>query len=271
MPYNIKEPKDKKGNHWSIGDIGENWVKYKLSQKTIDSIIIDRTYDLFAWQRMHRIEVKASKLSDNLTNSGSFNFHFHYWQTVEDAFDYVICCCLNDKNEVEDYYVIPQKYIHTYARKIRPRKNKGMHLSILKDNNCQFVIEGNSYNKFTPCRNLDFDMFLQSNKSAFTRKKNALTKQLLDYNTNHRNAFIKAVKEIYKDDDIEHPAKTIKEQYGCHYDTITRLRKELGIAPSRQGKGKTWYTCKKCGYTTHNKQNYERHLNRKKPCGGKKK
>ena len=62
MPYSTKTEKLTGDNHWSVGDIGENWVKFKLSQNKVDSVFIDRTYDLFAWKRGHRIEVKTSKL-----------------------------------------------------------------------------------------------------------------------------------------------------------------------------------------------------------------
>ena len=34
-------------NPYTTGDIGENYVKYKLSQLGVDAVTIDRAYDLF--------------------------------------------------------------------------------------------------------------------------------------------------------------------------------------------------------------------------------
>jgi len=259
MPYNLKEDSIRKGNHWSIGDIGENWVKYKLSQKRIDSLIIDRTYDIFAWQRGHRIEVKAAHIRKD---RDQYHFNFKFWQTVEDAFDYAVCCCLDDKNKIVDAYIIPHTYIHQKADKCK----ENFKIFISKNNkDSKFQLVGNSYDKFAVCRypNLDFDIFAQNNKRAFTRKKNKITKQLNDYSINHEKAVLKAFEEVFNDKSIKYPTKTLREEYGFSSDFIVRVRRKLGIRGRYSKPVK--YVCK-CGYTTRDKGKYKRHLNRKTPC-----
>lgn len=262
MPYNIKGDNVRKGNQWGVGDIGENWVKYKLSQKRIDSIIIDRTYDLFAWQRGHRIEVKTSTLKRRNNNNGHYYWNFKYWQTKRDAFDYAVLVGLDEDRDVSVYYVIPQKYIHTHATKLKPNKDGSAKIMIRESVEGDFILEGNSYQKFTPCRNLSFDIFLQENKSAFTRKKNALAKEILEYSVKHKISVLKAVKEAFNNEDIKFPTKELRKKFGCSIDIIIKARKLLGIS----SRGNISYTCKKCGYTTHDKQRYRKHLNRKRPC-----
>lgn len=221
MPYNIRAEDNNNSNRWSIGDIGENYVKYKLSQKKIDSIIIDRTYDLFLWQRMHRIEVKAANL--NKKNS-YYKFSFKFWQTKKDAFDYAVCCCIDDENNISHYYIIPQPYIASMAD-----KNGHYSVSIKESNKSLFMLDGNSYDLYKPCLNLDFDMFLQDNKSVFTRKKNALTKKLQDYPIIHRMNVLKEVKKAFGKDGFKHPTKELVKKYNCSWDVITKLRRMLSI------------------------------------------
>ena len=126
MPYNIEEDKLTGENHWSIGDIGESWVKYKLAQTKIDTVVIDRTYDLFAWKRNHRIEVKTARLRKPRSKSGlisHYSWYFKEWQTKKDAFDYVVFVGLDDNLDVAVYYIVPHKYIHIHATKLKPKKD----------------------------------------------------------------------------------------------------------------------------------------------------
>ena len=44
------------------GKIGEFYTQMELAKRGIDSISIDKTYDLFLWERGHRVEVKTSTL-----------------------------------------------------------------------------------------------------------------------------------------------------------------------------------------------------------------
>lgn len=214
MPYNI-EPINK----WNIGDVGENFVKYKLSQNKIDSIIIDRTYDLFLWQRSHRIEVKASHLSKR----GFWNFNFKHWQTSKDAFDYAVCCCIDDDNNINQYYIIPQPYIRKMALE-NTRLDKVYKVAI-KDNIEVFHLDGNSFDKYNPCRNLGFDIFLQDNKSAFTRKKNRLSKKLIEYPLKHRTKVLNEFIKVFDDKRIKYPVKELKEKFGCCYDFIRTCKR----------------------------------------------
>ena len=273
MPYNIKADKYSHGNLWSIGDIGENYVKYKLSQKRIDSIIIDRTYDLFLWQRNHRIEVKASHIGSRSIDN-SYNWNFKHWQTKKDAFDYAVCVGLNSKEEIKVVYIIPQPYLHKLATKIKPKKNGGTTLSINIDNR-KFSLDGNTYDKFECCRypNIDFDIFLQDNKSVFTRRKNRLTKKLLEFSDKHRAHIFSEVVDAFNDKSIKHPTKMLKNKLGLNWDVIANVRKLLGITAHHSTKAKklTIYTCDKCGLTTYRKATLKRHMNRKTPCGVKKK
>ena len=263
MPYSTKTEKLTGDNHWSIGDIGESWVKFKLAQHKIDSVFIDRTYDLFAWKRGHRIEVKTSRLYNRKgRHTPHYYWNFKHWQTRKDAFDYAVLVGLDKKNNIDVYYVIPQRYIHYHANELRPNKDGSAKLMIRQSSDGDFLLEGNSYDKFTPCRNLDFEVFSQDNKSAFTRKKNTLAKKLIEFNTLHKMSVLKAVKDAFTDDSIKFPTKALTDKLNCSNDIILKARKLLGIP----AKGKVSYTCKKCGYTTHDKQRYRKHLNRKRPC-----
>tara|TARA_Y100000114_G_scaffold146686_1_gene157644 strand:+ start:55 stop:894 length:840 start_codon:yes stop_codon:yes gene_type:complete len=263
MPYSTKTEKLRGDNHWSIGDIGESWVKFKLAQHKIDSVFIDRTYDLFAWKRGHRIEVKTSRIYNRKNrNTPHYYWNFKHWQTRKDAFDYAVLVGLDNKNNVSVYYVIPQKYIHIHATKLKPNKDGSAKLMIRQSSDGDFLLEGNSYDKFSPCRNLNFDIFEQDNKSAFTRKKNAIAKKLIEFNTLHKMNVLKTVRDAFNDDSIKFPTKALTTKFDCSNDIILKARKLLGIPP----KGKVSYTCKKCGYTTHDKQNMRKHKNRKRPC-----
>ena len=263
MPYSTKTEKLTGDNHWSIGDIGESWVKFKLAQHKIDSILIDRTYDLFAWKRGHRIEVKTSKIYNrNNRNTPHYYWNFKHWQTKKDAFDYAVLVGLDKKNDIDVYYVIPQRYIHYHANELRPNKDGSCKIMIKQNSEGDFHLEGESYGKFKPCRNLDFEIFEQDNKSAFTRKKNSITKKLLDYPILHQKKVLEAVKEAFNDDGIKFPTKALTTKFGCSIDTVIKARNILGI-PAREN---IKYTCKKCGYTTHDKNNMRKHKNRKRPC-----
>ena len=145
---------------------------------------------------------------------------------------------------------------------MKPNKDGSAKLMIRQSSDGDFLLEGNSYDKFSPCRNLNFDIFEQDNKSAFTRKKNAIAKKLIEFNTLHKMNVLKAVRDAFNDDSIKFPTKALTTKFDCSNDIILKARKLLGIPP----KGKVSYTCKKCGYTTHDKQNMRKHKNRKRPC-----
>ena len=237
MPYEKRESQLRGMNKWSIGDIGESWVKYKLAQHKIDTIIIDRTYDLFAWKRNHRIEVKTSQLTKPERGYNHkinyYSWYFKNWQTKKDAFDYAVLVGLDDNLQVDVYYIVPQKYIYLQAKdQIRKHDGSGIHIWDSGNNNNvkkKFYLEGNCYDKFECCRNIDFKLFLQNNKSAFMRKKNALTQQLIDFPIVHQMKVLQAVKDAFNDKTIKYPTKELMKKFNCSWDQIKRAKNILGI------------------------------------------
>jgi len=221
MPYS-ENP-----NPFATGDIGENYIKFKLSQIGVDSVSIDRAYDLFLWKRIHRIEVKTS----NTHLSGrhvipQYSFHFKAYQTEKNAFDYAVCIGLDGKNNIDVMYLIPQEYIHVISKK---RTDRNVHLTILTEQPpWRLSLTGNNYDKFSICK-IDLDVFKQDNKSAFTRKKNMLAKKLLSYENNIEAQFLKEITDIFNDKDIRYPSKEVSERFNISKHSVWKVRKQLGI------------------------------------------
>jgi len=216
-------------NPYTTGDIGENYVKYKLSQLGVDAVTIDRAYDLFLWKRMHRIEVKTS----NTHLSGrhvipQYSFHFKAYQTEKNAFDYAVCMGLDDNNEIKVMYLIPQEYIHQ-----KQQLSGDAHISITSDRpphkSCS-IFTGNTYDKFSMCK-LDLDLFTQNNKSAFTRKKNILAKKLLSYESEIEIKVFKEFNEMFNNKEVQYPTKELSEKLHMTKATVIKIRKRLGIKP----------------------------------------
>ena len=216
-------------NPYTTGDIGENYVKYKLSQLGVDAVTIDRAYDLFLWKRMHRIEVKTS----NTHLSGrhvipQYSFHFKAYQTEKNAFDYAVCMGLDDNNKIKVMYLIPQEYIHQ-----KQQLSGDAHISITSDRpphkSCS-IFTGNTYDKFSMCK-LDLDLFTQSNKSAFTRKKNILAKKLLSYESEIEIKVFKEFNEMFNNKEVQYPTKELSEKLNMTKATVIKIRKRLGIKP----------------------------------------
>ena len=78
-------------------------------------------------------------------------------------------------------------------------------------------------------------MFLQDNKSAFTRKKNALIKKLIDYPKKHKVDVLEAVKDAFNNETVDLPIKYLTEKFKCSYGTLLKMRELLKIPKSRQG------------------------------------
>tara|TARA_R110000824_G_scaffold324271_1_gene511223 strand:+ start:81 stop:920 length:840 start_codon:yes stop_codon:yes gene_type:complete len=216
-------------NPYTTGDIGENYVKYKLSQLGVDAVTIDRAYDLFLWKRMHRIEVKTS----NAHLSGrhiipQYSFQFKGYQTEKNAFDYAVCIGLDDNNKVDVMYIIPQEYIYQ-----RQQLSGNVGISITSHRpphkSCS-IFTGNTYDKFSMCK-LDLDLFTQNNKSAFTRKKNMLAKKLLSYESEIEIKVFKEFNEVFNNKDIQFPTKELSEKLHMTKASVIRIRKRLGIKP----------------------------------------
>ncbi len=214
-------------NPYSTGDIGENYVKYKLSQIGIDAVNIDRVYDLFLWRNMHRIEVKTS----NAHVSGKhiipqYGFTFKHGQTERDAFDYAVCIGLGDDNKVQDMYIIPQDYIHKRAV-IYKKTSYCSNITILKEN-LSMEYKNNTYDKYDMCK-LSLDIFKEDHKATFTRKKRELTKKLLTYEARIHKKMVTKFKSIYNDKSIKNPVQVAKEKLGISSTTAWLLRKKLNI------------------------------------------
>ena len=221
MPYS-ENP-----NPFATGDIGENYIRFKLSQIGVDSVSIDRAYDLFLWRNMHRIEVKTSNsILAGRHITPTYSFSFKEYQTRKNAYDYAICLGLDGDNNIEAMYIIPQEYIHVISKK---RKDRNVHLTILTEQPpWRLSLTGNNYDKFSICK-IDLDVFKQDNKSAFTRKKNMLAKKLLSYEDNIEAQFLKEITDIFNDKDIRYPSKEVSERFNISKHSVWKVRKQLGI------------------------------------------
>tara|TARA_R100000995_G_C3453860_1_gene109530 strand:+ start:29 stop:802 length:774 start_codon:yes stop_codon:yes gene_type:complete len=244
--------------HLDTADIGQHETQLRLSKIGIDSVPINRTYDLFLWQRDHKIEVKTANVKGRIDNN--YIWSFNSQQVKQNAFDYAMCLGLDNNNDVSVYYLIPQRYIYEMKNKT-DNKETGYNISIGIDKLDTFRLEGSTYDKFAICRNLNLDLFLQHHKPAFTRKKNTLTKKLLNYSINHQYKVLKEIKKVFGNKKIQWPIKELSEKNGWSKTFVNNCRKLLGLELPPPIK----YKCN-CGYTTKDKRDYTRHLNRKKPC-----
>ena len=193
-PDNMKQKHDTQTNASSSkqqallkGKMGEYYIQTKLANLGIDSVSIDKTFDLYLWERNHRVEIKTS-LPQGKKNcrTQTYCFRFEKTQCIKDAFDYAICVAYHSDMTVDKVYVIPQKYLE----KTRTRKTKTgeLMIQILTEPENKFMV-CSSYKKFKSCREIGLDVFLNNNKSSFTRKKNALTNKLLEYDGVSKKGF----------------------------------------------------------------------------------
>jgi hypothetical protein len=201
------------------GNIGEYYIQYQLAKMGIDAIKMDRNYDLFLWERMHRVEIKTSMKRKN-----KYNFKFKDTQVRKDAFDYVICVCI-DKMNIDKIYVIPQDYLNKregcktvlgiYATPTTAIKEK---------------LIGDSYELFDICKGLDkLDVFKIDNKRTFTRKKNSTAKKLLEYKDRKLKETIKTIQSIMNDKDILDPLKEVSNKLGTTMRTTKTWCDKLEI------------------------------------------
>jgi hypothetical protein len=220
MPYS-QNP-----NPFATGDIGENYIRFKLSQIG-DSVSIDRAYDLFLWRNMHRIEVKTSNsILSGRHVTPNYTFSFKEYQTRKNAYDYAICLGLDGDNNIEAMYIIPQEYIRIMSQK---RTDRNLNLTILTEQPpWRLSLTGNTYDKFSICK-IGLDIFKQDNKSAFTRKKNILVKKLLSYEDNIEAQFLKEITDIFNDKNIRYPSKEVSKQFNISKHSVWKIRRKLGI------------------------------------------
>jgi len=244
-----------KGETFSlIGDMGEHYVQYLLGKMGIDAVNIDRVYDLFLWKNMHRVEVKTSKIqnrhSRGRNSSKAYLFKFLKPQIQKDAFDYAICVGYDENYNPKDVFVIPQGYIYEQAK-----NNNSLSNSVRKNSENKAEVDKfsvliaipverpvgnrgqykfcNNYDRFRLCVD-NLDVFKQSNKSAFTRKKNQLTKNLLNYQEDCLESMKDEFLRIYTDKNIHNPSKVVEDKLGIKTDIRWRWAKELGLGDQRK-------------------------------------
>jgi len=248
------------------GDIGVYWTQLELAKNGVASDYIDKTNDVYLWERKHNIEVKTAKETTTVRTGkkmqrNTYEFKFDEYQCQKDSFDYAVCVGLDDDDNVENYYIIPQPFIHHIANKKR-RKDSKVSFSILKrpSKSRKYC---NTYDKFEICKNIGFDLFRNDNKASFTRKKNYMTKKLIEYGPKCRENFKKEFIEYFKNGGT---IKGAMDKFQMYTAAITDYRVKFGLTVRAKDYVPVSYTCKKCGYTTNNKYKYKRHLNRENPC-----
>jgi hypothetical protein len=223
-----------------VGDMGEHYVQYLLGRIGIDAVNIDRVYDLFLWQNMHRVEVKTSKVNERQSrgynNSKAYLFKFLKPQIQKDAFDYAICVGYDVNYNPKDVFVIPQGYIYEQGKRDNNLENKSVLIAIPIErpvrNKGTFKFCSN-YDKFRMCID-NLDVFKQSNKSTFTRKKNQLTKRLLNYQEDCLKDMKEEFLKIYNDKDIHNPNQVVEDKLGIKHDIRWQWAKELGLGDQRK-------------------------------------
>ena len=226
-----------------IGDMGEHYVQFLLGRIGIDAVRIDRVYDLFLWQRMHRVEVKTSRVyernykrkHDGKTTK-AYAFKFFKPQMQKNAFDYAICVGYDIDYNPKDVFVIPQSYIYEQAKRNNNLENKSVLITIPTKRpikNVGFFRLCNNYDKFRMCKD-NLDVFKQDNKPAFTRKKNQLTKRLLSYEDDCLESMKEEFLRIYTDKNIHNPSKVVEDELGIKTDIRWKWAKELGLGDQRK-------------------------------------
>ena len=275
-PDNMKQKHDTQTNasyreigYQSIqsGMSGVRWAQYKLHTMNIDSDYIDRTYDLFLWQTDRHIEIKTSiprKASDSYYK---YSFPFSIQQIQEKAFDYAICIGFNPDKTVDTVYIIPQPYIAERAKRVKSKKS--YQLSILvnsvddREANGHTTYHGvcNSYDKFKPCKEM-WDVFNIKSKSWFGRKKNQLSKQLLNY---EEDCIMKLKEQIIDLWGQGYESKDILEVMPISNVTLQKFKREMKL-PAHNPQNLPPYTCDDCGKVFPKLHGYKRHKNRINPC-----
>ena len=225
------------------GDMGEHYVQFLLGRMGIDAVKIDRTYDLFLWKNIHRVEVKTSKeyeIHEKRKHDGKrdkrYGFKFFKPQIQKDAFDYAICVGYDSNYNPKEVFVIPQSYIYEQAKRDNNLENKSVLITIPIERpvkNIGIFKFCSNYDKFRMCVD-NLDVFKQTNKSAFTRKKNQLTKKLLNYQEDCLKNMKEEFLRIYKDKNIHNPSQVVEDKFGIKTNVKWQWAKELGLGDQRK-------------------------------------
>ena len=244
------------------GHVGVFWTQLELAKQGIASKYIDETMDLYLWARKYNVEVKASQEATTVRTGkkmkrNTYEFRFDVSQCEKDAFDYAVCLGMDDNQNVVDYYIIPQPYLH-YVANNNNRKEKRASIIVLTrpSKSRKFC---NTYDKYQMCKNIGFDIFNNKNKASFTRKKNYMTKKLIEYGPKCRENFKKEFIEYFKNGGT---IKGAMQKFQMYTSAITDYRVKFGLTVRAKDYVPVSYTCAKCGYTTKHAGHFKRHINK---------
>ena len=305
-----KQHTDYLDNTHQTGKTGTRYFQYLMAQKNIEAEYIDYTYDIILPEHRYAVEIKTRRpefqASGKNKNFGRdvYSFTFTVSQAQKDAFDYAVCFGIDKEFNVKDIYVIPQRYIYEKAKqlgklRINPNtryKNVSINVKIPvspypKDGPRQIHRHFDTYDNWQMCRDR-LDVFEIDNKSTFTRKKNKMYHDIINYYNEQKHLLHLKIKNLwnngltgkqicrtlgiskgtfhtYKDElNFGKLNPNAKKAYG--YKTWTK-KQEKQVKEIINKKGRNKFICKKCNYTTTDKSKMLRHLNRQNPCKGKKK
>ena len=291
-----KQHTDYCDNTYQTGLVGVRYFQLLMAQRNINAIYIDHTYDVILPEKRYAVELKTRRPEGELTSTGKkssreyYVFSFTVSQVQKNSFDYAVCIgCDNDYNP-KAIYIIPQRYIYEqakkddnltlkepYSQKNKVSSDKQMvkiripTISYPKDGPRQALRHFDVYDKWEICKNR-LDVFEIENKSTFTRIKNKMYHNLINFSKEQKELLLLKVKELWKQGFTHN---VLANELGITRHTLTKYKKELNIFGKNpngsiaRGHG-VKYTCQKCGYTTNDKSKITRHYNRKTPCGDKK-
>ena len=204
------------------GKIGEFYTQMQLAKLGIDSISVDKTYDLFLWERSHRVEVKTSTLrKPKRTGSRYYEFQFYPFQYRREAFDYAVCIGLDDALNVDVAYIIPHKALENQATLCITKTystRKGTN-----NNSSKGISHSSNYEKYSICRD-NWGVFDIFNKSYFTRVKNQITNKILNHNNKKLVNLRKIFERVYKNPKIKNHNKVSYLANKCNISRITVSR-----------------------------------------------
>jgi hypothetical protein len=291
-------------NTYQTGLVGTRYFQYLMAQRNIVAEYIDFTYDVILPENKYSIEIKtrrASKYKGDIR--GHYAFGFNISQVQKDAFDYAVCFGLDDKYNVKAVYVIPQIYIYQKAKMMNKLKLKGKYrkntnatdTSIItiqipesqypKDGPRQICRHFDTYDNWQICRDR-LEVFDINNKTTFTKTKNKIYKDIVNYYEERRYLLYLKIKDLW---DKGKSTTQISKELSISKNTITKYKKEyLELKPELFTKTNSskiyryikWESkheekinrenknmiCKKCNYTTNSKSKMLKHFDRKTPC-----
>ena len=220
---------DYNNNTYQTGLVGTRYFQMVMAQRNVATNYIDFTYDVILPKNRYAVEIKTRKphIYNKKGKADVYWFHFTDTQSQKNAFDYAVCCCIDDDYNVKATYVIPQRLIHERGEKygvgtrisipVKPKISSDVKILLRKD----FL----SYHAWQICRDR-FDVFEIDNKSTFTRTKNRIYNQLISYEEEQRNYFALKVKELYDEGKY---VKDMAKILGVSEPTIRKFKDRLNL------------------------------------------